>query len=137
MKSKIILALLILLSSGCAKQIIHEETRQPSPRERASVQLTQEGKQFLKEGKPDNAIRLLEQAIGLNPDNGECYFYLAQAWLKKEIYSEAKKFNSLAQIYLKNDKNWMIRLEKQANQIERKGQYGQSRSPFGSNSYDR
>ncbi len=115
------MALLIIVLSGCTKQIAHEELRQPSPREKASVQLTQKGKQLLNEGKPDNAIRLLEQAIGLNPNNGQCYFYLSQAWLRKGIYSEAKEFNRLAEIYLKDDKNWMIRLEKQANQIERMG----------------
>jgi len=37
--------------------------------------------------------------------------------LKKGGLSQAKEFNSLAQIYLKNDEDWMIRVEKQANQI--------------------
>lgn len=109
----------MILVSGCTMQKAHEETRQPSPREKASIQLTQEGKQLLNEGKTDNAIRLLEQAIGLNPNNGQSYYYLAQAWLKKEIFSEAKEFNNLAQIYLQDDKNWIVRVEKQAKQIER------------------
>ena len=94
----------------------------PSPREKASYQLTEEGKQRLDEGSPDNAIRLLEQAVGLNPNNGQSYFYLAQAWLKKGVYSEAKEFNRLAHIYLKNEKEWKRRLERQAIQIERIGQ---------------
>jgi len=119
LKSTLILTLLILLSSGCIKQIAHKETRQPSPREKASLQLTQEGKQLLNEGKPDNAIRLLEQAIGLNPNNGQCYYYLAQAWMEKRRSSEAKEFNRLARIYLKDDKDWTIRVQRQANQIER------------------
>ena len=122
MKKRIIITLFLLLLIGCTKQIAYKETRQPSPREKASFQLTQEGKQRLDEGKPDNAIRLLEQAIGLNPNNGQSYFYLAQAWLQKGVYSEAKEFNRLAQLYLKNDKKWSIRLEKQASQIERMGQ---------------
>jgi tetratricopeptide (TPR) repeat protein len=109
----------MILVSGCAMQIAHEETRQPSPRDKASIQLTLEGKQLLNEGKTDNAIRLFEQAIGLNPNNGQSYYYLAQAWLKKGIFSEAKEFNNLAQIYLHEDKSWLIRVEKQANQIER------------------
>ena len=71
---------------------------------KASLQLTQEGKQRLDEGNPDNAIRLLEQAFGPNPNNGQSYFYLARAWLKKGVYSEASEFNRLARIYLKNDR---------------------------------
>ena len=117
MKNLLILTLLTLLFSGCSTPIAHKETRPSSPREDASTQLTQEGRQLLQAGNYDNAIRLLEQAIGLNPDNGPCYYYLAQAWLKKGMFSEAKEFNSLAQIYLKDDKDWLTRVEKQANQI--------------------
>ena len=113
------MALIIVWVSGCTTQIAHKETRQPSPREKASIQLTQEGKQLLDEGKADNAIRLFEQAIGLNPNNGQSYYYLAQAWLGKGVFSEAKEFNNLAQIYLQNDKQWMMRVEKQADQIKR------------------
>ena len=98
--------------------IAQEETRQPSPREKASIQLTREGRQLLSEGKTDHAIRQLEQAIGLNPNNGQSYYYLAQAWLEKGNFSEAKEFNHLAQIYLQDDKSWMSRVETQANQIE-------------------
>lgn len=122
MKSIIPLTLLIILLAGCTKQIAPEATQRPSPREEASIQLCREGRQRLDEGKPDNAIRLFEQAIGLNPNNGQGYFFLAQAWLKKGAYSEAKEFNRLAQIYLKDDKIWRVRLEKQANQIEKMGQ---------------
>ena len=109
----------IVLFFGCAKQIAHKETRPPSPREEASTQLTQEGQQLLQAGNYDNAIRLLEQAIGINPNNGQSYYYLAQAWLKKGRFSEAKEFNSLARSYLKDDKNWLVRVEKQADQISK------------------
>ena len=122
MKNIFIFAILTLLFMGCTKQIAHKETRLPSPREKASLQLTQEGKQRLDEGNPDNAIRLLEQAVGLNPNNGQSYFYLAQAWLIKGVYSEAREFNRLAHICLKNNREWKTRLERQAKQIERIGQ---------------
>ena len=113
------LTLFLMLVSGCTMQIAHKETRQPSPREKAAFQLTQDGKQLLEEGKTENAIRLLEQAIGLNPDSGQTYYYLARAWLEKGVFSEAKEFNDLAQIYLQDDKQWMIRVKKQADQITR------------------
>lgn len=116
------MTLFIVVLSGCTKPLIHEETpSQPTPREKASVQLTREGRQLLDEDKLDNAIRLFEQAIGIDPNNGQCYYYLARAWLQKGIYSEAKEFNSLAQIYLKDDASWRSRVEKQADQIKRLG----------------
>ena len=117
LKRLVISFLAIVLCSGCVKQITREETRQPSPREKASLQLTQEGRQLLAEGKPDQAIRLMEQAIGLNPDNGQCYYYLAEAWLQKGNPSEAGQFNSLAKNYLKKDKDWKTRVANQADKI--------------------
>jgi tetratricopeptide (TPR) repeat protein len=117
LKRLLISFLAIVLCSGCVKQITREETRPLSPREKASLQLTQEGRQLLAEGKPDQAIRLLEQAIGLNPDNGQCYYYLAEAWLQKGNLGEARQFNSLAENYLKKDKNWKTRVVNQAKRI--------------------
>ena len=117
MKRLLISFLAVVLFSGCVKLITPEETRQRSPREKASLQLTEEGRQLLAEDKPDHAIRLLEQAIGLNPDNGQCYYYLAEAWLQKGDPSEARQFNSLAKNYLNDDKNWKTRVAKQANKI--------------------
>jgi Tfp pilus assembly protein PilF len=117
LKRLLISVLAIVLFSGCVKQIAREETRQPNPREKASLQLTEEGRQLLEENKPDHAIRSLEQAISLNPDNGRCYFYLAEAWLQKGNFSEAKQFNSLAKNYLKKDKSWKTLVAKQARRI--------------------
>ena len=71
------------------------------------------------EDKPDQAIRLLEQAISLDPDNGRCYYYLAEAWLQKGNFSEAGQFNSLAENYLKKDKGWKTRVANQADRIRR------------------
>ena len=120
LKRLLVLVLAIVMLSGCVKQIAREETRptrQRSPREKASLQLTQEGRQFIDEDKPDQAIRSLEQAISLNPDNGPCYYYLAEAWLQKGNFSEAKQFNSLAEDYLKKDKGWNSRVANQADKI--------------------
>ena len=117
MKRLLILCLAIVLFSGCVKQIAREETRQRSPREKASLQLTEEGRQLLAEDKPDHAIRLLEQAISLDPDNGQCYYYLAEAWLQKGNSSEARQFNSLAKNYLKKDKDWKTLVANQADKI--------------------
>ena len=68
-------------------------------------------------GKSDQAIRVLEQAVSLDPDNGQNYFYLAEAWLMKGVASEAGKFNELAEILLRDDKAWVRRVARQANRI--------------------
>jgi tetratricopeptide (TPR) repeat protein len=80
--------------------------------------LIQEGIGHLNAGKPDNAIRSFEQAIGLNPNNGQCYYYMAQAWLAKGAVSEAKQFNSLAGDYLQDDAQWEVRVREQFQRIE-------------------
>ena len=117
MKKLLIIILAMVLFSGCVKQIAHEETPQQSPREKASLQLSEEGRRLLEEDKPDQAIRSLEQAISLNPDNGQCYYYLAEAWLQKGNVSEARQFNSLAKAYLNKDKGWNARVANQADKI--------------------
>jgi hypothetical protein len=60
---------------------------------------------------------VLEQAISLHPTNGQNYYYLAEAWLIKDVASEAKKFNRLADTHLKTDKAWIERVADQANRI--------------------
>ena len=117
LKRLLLSVLAVVLFSGCVKQIAPEETRQRGPREKASFQLTEEGRQLLEEDKPDQAIRLLEQAISLNPDNGQCYYYLAEAWLQKGNLTQARQFNSLAKNYLKNEKGWNALVANQADKI--------------------
>jgi tetratricopeptide (TPR) repeat protein len=99
------------------QQVEPEPSQEPDPRALASLQLTEQGRRLVEAGKSDQAIRVLEQAISLNPDNGENYYYLAEAWLLKGIMSEAKKFNQLAEIHLKENSQWMERVIQQANQI--------------------
>jgi tetratricopeptide (TPR) repeat protein len=94
-----------------------ESEQAPDPRTLASLQLTERGRRLVAAGKSDQAIRVLEQAISLNPANGQNYYYLAEAWLLKGVISEAKKFNQLAEIHLKDDARWIQRVIEQANQI--------------------
>ena len=112
-----IIPTLMILFAGCGAPLAHKTAPPPSPREDASARLTQEGRQLLQSGNYDNAIRLLEQSVGLDPNNGQSYYYLAEAWLEKGVLAEAKEFNSLARIYLQDDKEWLNRVEMQANRI--------------------
>jgi hypothetical protein len=59
----------------------------------------------------------LEQAVGLDPTNGQNYYYLCEAWLMKASAAQAKEFNHLAEIHLKEDSQWMIRVAQQADRI--------------------
>ena len=94
-----------------------EETIKENPRAVASLQLTDQGRRLIEEHKPDKAIRVLEQAVSLHPTNGHNYYYLSEAWLMKGSAAQAKEFNNLAEIHLKEDNEWMIRVTNQADRI--------------------
>jgi tetratricopeptide (TPR) repeat protein len=96
------------------------EKQQMSPRALAALQLTEQGRMFLENNQPDDAIGILERALNLNPDNGRNYYYLAEAWLMKGNIDQAAQFNRLAQIYLKDDNEWLNRVLLQKERITEK-----------------
>ena len=95
----------------------HEEPGEENPRVMASLQLTDQGRRLLEDRKPDKAIRVLEQAVSLDPTNGQNYYYLSEAWLMKGSAAQAREFNQLAEIHLKEDSAWMIQVANQADRI--------------------
>ena len=95
------------------------ETDQPSPRVLASLKLTDQGRRLVEAGQTDNAIRVLEQAISLNPNNGQNYYYLSEAWLMKGFAAEARQFNGLAESHLTGDKDWEKLVARQAERIRK------------------
>ena len=121
--------LLAALLAGCPKPMLEgypsegdqitvsEEAGAENPRVVASLQLTDQGRRLVEERQPDRAIRVLEQAVSLHPTNGRNYYYLAEAWLMKGFADQAKEFNQLAEIHLKEDSRWMIRVGRQADRI--------------------
>ena len=123
------LVLLTVLLAGCPKPIlkgepaeaeettISEESAEENPRVVAALQLTDQGRLLLEDRKPDKAIRALEQAVSLDPINGQNYYYLSEAWLIKGSAAQAKEFNHLAEIHLKEDSTWIIRVAQQADRI--------------------
>ena len=105
--------------SGCASfmpppedtsTMIIEEQLSPGkhaePREVASLQLTKQGRMLLENGKVDEAITVLEQALNIHPTNSRNYYYLSEAWLMKNDALQAKEWNRQAEIYLSDDKFW-------------------------------
>mgnify|MGYP002388110367 CR=1 FL=1 len=88
-----------------------------SPRAVASLRLTEQARVLLESGKVDEAITTLERAMNVNPSNGRNYYYLAEAWLKKGNPSQAREFNRLAAMYLKDEPDWMSRVKDQQERI--------------------
>jgi tetratricopeptide (TPR) repeat protein len=119
----ICLVLPVALLAGCPKPIIKgepsaaEAVAEENPRVVASLQLTDQGRRLLEDRHPDKAIRILEQAVSLHPTNGRNYYYLAEAWLMKGSAAQAREFNLLAEIHLKEDREWMLRVANQADRI--------------------
>jgi cytochrome c-type biogenesis protein CcmH/NrfG len=72
--------------------------------------------------QPDDAIGILERSLNLNPDNGRNYYYLAEAWLMKWNIGQATEFNRLAEIYLKDDSEWLNRVKLQRERIKEREQ---------------
>jgi len=92
-------------------------SQQDSPRALASLRLTEQARGLLESGRVDDAIRTLEHALNVNPSNGQNYYYLAEAWLKKGNLSQANEFNRLAAMYLRDDPDWMKRVKDQRDRI--------------------
>lgn len=88
-----------------------------SPRAVASLRLTEQARALLESGKVDDAITTLERAINVNPSNGQNYYYLAEAWLKKGNPSQAREFNRLAALYLRDEPAWSSRIKDQQERI--------------------
>jgi tetratricopeptide (TPR) repeat protein len=94
------------------------ETQPPAdPRQKASLQLSNQGRLLLQQERIDDAIRTLERAISLYPQNGESYYYMAEAWLAKGSFSQADEFNRLAEMYLDNS-DWSSRVNEQRRAID-------------------
>ncbi|GAB4333396.1 MAG: hypothetical protein Kow0099_05300 [Candidatus Abyssubacteria bacterium] len=112
---------LICRTDGPQVEAPAEPIEQKSSRSLASLELTKEGRALLERGRPDDAISVLERSLGLDPTNGQSYYYLAEAWLLKGNVTQAHEFNRLAGLYLKDNFVWTFRV---ADQRERIGQAG-------------
>lgn len=95
-------------------------TSQNSSRTVVLLSLVDQGRAYLKQDRPDAAIRILERAVNINPQRGESYYYLAQAWLMKENFSQALEYNRLAEIYLGGDPQWTRLVKDQRHKISHK-----------------
>jgi tetratricopeptide (TPR) repeat protein len=89
----------------------------PSPRHLASLQLADQGRRLLQEGRVEEAISVFERALTLNPGHGPYYYYLAEAWKMKGNTAQALEFNRLAALHLDHDAEWRSRVANQQEDI--------------------
>jgi tetratricopeptide (TPR) repeat protein len=92
----------------------------PNPRSVAALQLREQARTLLLKNQPDDAIRVLAQAVNLNPAAGQNYYYLSEAWLMKKNLGQAREYNRLAASYLENDPEWKGRVQEQRERIDRR-----------------
>ena len=105
------------LSSGTDRS---GQPSEPDPRALAALRLTDQAKQSLDARKPDQAIRILERAVNLDPNNGRNFYFLAEAWLMKGVIGQAREFNRLAGIYLSaEDSSWEEKVKRQKERIDK------------------
>jgi tetratricopeptide (TPR) repeat protein len=97
-----------------------EKPIQSDPRALASLRFTAQAQRHLEAKRPDPAIRTLERAITLDPANGRNYYFLAEAYILKGIFGQAREFNHLAGIHLTDDPSWIKRVRQQRDRIAEK-----------------
>ena len=90
----------------------------PAPRTLASLRLTEQAQVLIASKKPDDAIRVLEKSLNMDPHNGRTYYYLAEAWILKGDKTQAMALNRLAEMYLNEDSVWLERVQRQKEHIE-------------------
>lgn len=98
------------------------EKQPESSRSKAALELSRKAVDHLEKRRPDAAIGLLERAINLDPQNGQTYFHMAQAWIMKGNQGQALEFNRMAEIRLGADPEWQTRISEQRKMIEAKSQ---------------
>lgn len=122
---KLIIAALVataaLFAPGCRTAPV-QPPRLPEPRQQAALHLSERARKLLHLQRYDEAIRVLEKAITLEPRSGDHYFLLAEAWLGKGVPGQARHYHVLATRYLGAQPDWQSALAAQAARISNAGQ---------------
>jgi tetratricopeptide (TPR) repeat protein len=84
----------------------------------ASLQLTDEGRQLLDEGRFDEAASVFQKAISLYPNNPYAYYYLGQSRYLKKDYARSLAPLRQAELYLSGDPVWLARVYALRGQID-------------------
>jgi tetratricopeptide (TPR) repeat protein len=84
----------------------------------ASLQLTDEGRQLLAEGRFDEAASVFQKAISLYPNNPYAYYYLGQSRYLRKDYARSLAPLRQAELYLSGDSVWLARVYALRGQID-------------------
>ena len=93
----------------------------PTPQQAAARQLTEEGRKLLGADRADDAITVLERALSLDAENGRNYYFLGEAWLRKQNFEQAREFNRLAELYFRDNPEWLRSVARQRGRIDAGG----------------
>ena len=95
------------------------QTDRSAPRTMASLRLTEQARLLIESKKPDEAIGILEKAMNIDTNNGQNYYFLAEAWIMKVNKAQAIELNRMAGLYLNDDSAWKIKVQQQKERIDK------------------
>ena len=75
--------------------------------ENASIELTDQGLNYLNGWQLNEAISLFEKAIAVHPSNPYAYYYLAKVRYIRNEYSQTLALLGKAELYLQGDSRWL------------------------------
>ncbi len=96
-----------------------EPEERPGPRAMASLQMTEQGRELLERKKVDDAIRVLERAVSLNPGYGQNLLIPCRGVSPKRNTSVRPKNLTLWQGHYLEGNNWMLKVEEQKKRIKK------------------
>ncbi len=76
----------------------------------ASLELTERGRRTLDEGRVDQALSLLQQALSLDPRNPYAYYYLGKARYIRKEYEGILTPLEQARVYFLKERVWLSRV---------------------------
>lgn len=142
-------AVLFLFVAGCApaQRVSTEEIPLKLPaspgqpanteqegRQAASLQLTQEGREYLHSGRLEEAMSKFQKAISLSSSNPYAYYYLGEARYRQQEYQQSLPVLEKAELFFLSDAGWLSKVhvlrgknyEALSRFDEAKGQYQQA-----------
>ena len=149
-KPYLFVAVLSLLSMGCtpSQRIVTPEdlplkpllgTGQPADpgqvgQQAASLQLTEEGREYLRAGRLDEALSTFQKAISLSSSNPYAYYYLGQTRYLRQEFHQSLPLLERAELFLLADPIWLSKVhvlrgrsyEALSRYEEARGQYQQA-----------
>lgn len=79
----------------------------PDPARATSLRLTERARERLSAGHANDAVRMLAQAVSIDPSNPYAYFFLGRAYLLKNNYPQALIFFRRAEIGFGSNPPWL------------------------------